>query len=41
MQTEKADLAVILCILNIAVVDNSNRDSRIKKLKPTEIKKHF
>lgn len=23
MQTEKADLAVILCILNIAVVDNS------------------
>lgn len=41
MHAKKADLAVILCILYIAVVYNSDRDSRMKKLKTTETKKGY
>lgn len=41
MQAEKAELAVILCILYIAVVYSSDTDSKMKKLKTTETKKDY
>lgn len=41
MHAKKADLAAILCILCMAVVYNSDRDSRLKKLKTTETKKYY